>query len=250
MSAQDPEPYRKDTYKTTRPILPPAAERTTLKAHVNDELSIELRPSALSDAEHIHSLRSQIEVMKNTSQGSVDVDLKASETWLKKYLPPNDKTTYNFSIWVNEKGVPWEHVGVIGVGKMASVSIVGYMIRREWWGRKVVSHAIQAWLDAWWQLEREVVELELEPDDDKSVRPFRALEAFPRTDFSECETSNGQRLAHDAVTPELLVSEVDDGNIASRKILARCKFEPRGSRYLVEHGVKRLIHVLSLRRPE
>jgi RimJ/RimL family protein N-acetyltransferase len=107
--------------KTTRPILPaPAAPIRTPR--------LLLRPFHPSDLADFHVLRSQTNVMVWTTSGKVDVDQDATQTWMNRFLPPNDATTFCLSI--EELNEPGRVIGSVGchVSEPAEVGYVSLSI--------------------------------------------------------------------------------------------------------------------------
>lgn len=103
--------------KTTRPILPaPAVSIRTPR--------LLLRPFHPSDLADYNILRSQTTVMVWTTSGKVDVDLEATQTWMNRFLPPNDATTFCLSI--EELNEPGRVIGTIGC-HVTEPAEVGYV---------------------------------------------------------------------------------------------------------------------------
>src|SRR5689334_20762353 len=120
--------------KTTRPLLPsppisPCSPVTTTR--------LVLRPVTQSDLATFHTLRSDAEVMINTTSGLPDADLAATQKWLDRFLPPNDAKTPCFAICFPSPSSytgseAWESpiVGSIGLA-VPEPPELGYSIRRE-----------------------------------------------------------------------------------------------------------------------
>lgn len=223
-------------YKTTRPIVPLAAERKIIEAAVNDHLKIQLRQYELTDLPHFYRLRTQERVMVNTSKGVIDEDIEASRTWMDRALPPNDKHTFNQAVWVQERGGPWEHIGSMGCHMLTPVAHLGYMIREEWWGKSIVTTAVQAFLQAWWALERTEVELSTDSAKDEHDRRIINLEMI--------QDGLGSK-----VVPEILLAEIEQNNIASQKIVEKFGFVYRGSETVVEENGTFVLLDYTLSRP-
>jgi len=104
--------------RTTRPILPvPAVPITTPR--------LLLRPFRQSDLADYHLLRTQADVMVWTSSGKVDIDQDATQTWMNRFLPPNDATTFCLSI--EELKEPGRVIGTFGCHHMEPLPEVGYV---------------------------------------------------------------------------------------------------------------------------
>lgn len=94
-----------------------------------------------------------------TSQARTDPD----EAWsrerlarrLARRLAPEADAQYDFAICLADTG---EMVGVGGCHKPTGGElgwpVLGYMLRREHWGRGYASEFLAAFLDAWWALPR------------------------------------------------------------------------------------------------
>ena len=149
------------TIKTTLPALPypPVSERKAVRTQ-----RLLLRPQKAADAEELHQLRSQPEVMKWSLQGVPDVDVEATRKWLARTLPPGDAKTFNFTICLAETG---ELLGVGGShmrdGELGW-PVIGYMFRSEAWGKGYATEFVRAFLDLWWALPRVQVELKVATD--------------------------------------------------------------------------------------
>lgn len=123
-----------------------------------------LKPVHESHAEAMHALRLQPEVMKWTLQGKPDVDMAATRAVMALRLPPNDKLNYDWSIFEAATG---EFVGIGGshmrTGELGW-PVVGYMFKKEAWGKGYATEFLKAYLEHWWTLEREVVDLKVGKD--------------------------------------------------------------------------------------
>jgi RimJ/RimL family protein N-acetyltransferase len=147
--------------KTTLPArpLPPNSSR----AAVTTERLI-IRPLVPGDVEALHVLRTQPEVMANTPQGRIDRDLEQTRQKLVPFLPPHDDKTLQCAICLRATE---EMIGVGGCHSLDSVfgwPAMGYMLRREVWGRGLATEFVRAWLDVWDGLPREEVEVVVSPD--------------------------------------------------------------------------------------
>ena len=149
------------TVKTTLPKLPlePSATRPCI---ITERLL--LRPVKESDAEAIHEMRTQPEVMVWTSRGTVDTNMDDTRKAMANKLPPNDTSNFDFAICIAETG---QLIGVGGVfqwtGNLGWPDI-GYMLRKEAWGKGYGSEFLRAFLPAYWALDRNEVEHRVERD--------------------------------------------------------------------------------------
>jgi RimJ/RimL family protein N-acetyltransferase len=196
--ATPPNPDEFITVKTTLPArpLPSSADRRPI---MTDRLI--LRPLYQDDIAAYHSLRSQPEVMHFTRQGRVDNDIAESQSRLDAFLPPNDAENYNFAICLKDTG---EMIGVGGNTSWVSSfgwPEVGYMIRKEQWGKGLAPEFLRAFLVAWQELPR--VEAEVKVDS-------RTADALP---------SNG------GLVPEQLFAVTKTENTRSQAMLRRCGLE-------------------------
>ncbi|EXJ80726.1 hypothetical protein A1O3_07010 [Capronia epimyces CBS 606.96] len=180
--------------KTTRPILlAPAAPLTTTRLF--------LRPIRQSDLADLHALRTQIEVMKWTSTGEIDADREVTQVWMNRFLPPNDAITFNYA--VEELTSPGKVIGVLGCHILDPPEL-GYMFRKESWGKGYAFEALQRWLQAWWALPRR--EVVIESEDSTSTSTF---------------ASDADSVVSE---PEVLRARTDAENAASARLLGKCGF--------------------------
>ncbi|KAK0734938.1 GNAT domain-containing protein [Lasiosphaeria miniovina] len=138
--------------RTTLPRLPlpPNADRAAI---ATDRLI--LRPLSPDDLDAMHVLRTQPEVMAWTSANRIDRDVAETQERLDPFLPPNDSKTYNFAICLRATG---ELIGVGGCHKLENAfgwPEIGYMFRREHWGKGLATEFLNAFLGAWRALPRE-----------------------------------------------------------------------------------------------
>lgn len=189
--------------KTTQPILPfPAPPITTARLF--------LRPIAQYDLQDFHTMRTQIDVMIWTSTGKIDGDLDATQSWMNKFLPPNDKNTFNYAI--EELSDPGRVIGVLGLPWVGEPE-AGYMFRTEAWGKGYATEALKAWLDYYWSLPREEIEMVI-PEENKES----ALDARPKgeRELVQARRKDGK---------EILVAVTTKENMASQRVLSKCGFE-------------------------
>lgn len=121
-----------------------------------------LRALTIDDLPAVHELRTQPEGMRWTIAGVPDKDLDETRAKLELYLPPRDEASFNFAICERGTGA------LIGMGGCLmwrgswGWPEVGYMIRREFWGRGLATEFLRGWVVAWDGLEREEVEVEVD----------------------------------------------------------------------------------------
>lgn len=205
-----------DTYRTTQPIILPLSQRRPIEFRSSHGYVGELRVPEASDLDALHRLRTQCEVMVNSSQGRIDESLEETQTWMHRFMPPNDRVTFNWCVWTRHEDHDWEHVGILGVHTLSPVPYLGYMIRKEWWAKGVVGSATRSFIDAYWSLDRRIVEVSFQQEDyndEASAGRVTSIE-------------HGQGHQHtDGLAPEMLFAKTVVSNGASVKILASCGFE-------------------------
>jgi RimJ/RimL family protein N-acetyltransferase len=202
--------------KTTRPILPPAAERKPIRTE-----RLLIRPTAATDLEAIYPLRRQPEVMQWTTVGKPDKDLDVTREWLARFVPPNDMKTYQFAIihlgeqqhGEEKDETTGELIGVGGVMRAddAGQPEVGYMFRTEYWGKGFATEFVRALLKAWWALPRREVEVETEV----ALVPVTAGKG-------EINVEGNVDLIR---IPEVLIAVVVAENIGSLRVLEKSGFK-------------------------
>ena len=82
----------------------------------------------LGDIAEFHVLRTQPEVMINSTTGKVDADHEATRTWINRFIHPNDSKTFSFAI--EELANPGVIIGTVGA-HIAEPPSLGYMFRKE-----------------------------------------------------------------------------------------------------------------------
>lgn len=181
--------------KTTFPSrpLPPNSSRPVV---TTDRLII--RALVPEDLQSLHILRTQPEIMANNPQGRVDKDLQETQPKLDPFLPPNDGATFNFAICLKETS---EMIGTGGCYRLSSKfgwPVIGYMLRKEFWGQGLVTEFLKAWLDMWCKLPRAETELDVDP----------------------CTLTDG-----DGPVLEQVTTWTVSDNFASQRVLEKCGFE-------------------------
>ncbi|PSR94191.1 GNAT domain-domain-containing protein [Coniella lustricola] len=184
--------------QTTLPRLPASSARS----HITTRRLL-IRPIAASDLEALHELRTQPEVMMWTSAGRIDIDKDETASKLAPFLPPHDAEAFNCTMCLRETG---EIVGMGGVHRMNTDENygwpeIGYMFKKEHWGKGLATEFVDAFLREWDALDRVPTELKVK----------------------------GKTLAaHEsswAIVKEQLVAVADATNTASQRILVKCGFE-------------------------
>ncbi len=150
------------------------------------------------DLAAFHGLRTQPEVMRFTIQGRVDKDLAETQTKLDDYM--DNAMKINFAICLRETG---EMVGVGGSnsGESFGWPEVGYMIRKEHWGKGLASEFLRAFLAFWKELPRDVAEMKVD-----------------RRTVDGLSEEGG-------LVPEQLIAVTEILNTKSQSMLRKCGFE-------------------------
>ena len=207
--------------KTTRPIL-----RTPASAFTTSRLLI--RPMKREDLNDFHAMRTQIDVMVWTYTGKVDVDTDFTMKWMERSLPPNDSTGFSFA--VEELTNPGKAIGSIGVPRPEPPE-VGYMFRKEVWGKGYATEALAGWLAEYWRLPRKEVEVE---------------EEVPKYEREPGE---------DGVVREVMRGVIETNNEGSRRVLRKCGFKQYGREEVEDsqrpgEGVMAWLDYWVIERPE
>ncbi|KAK0747996.1 GNAT domain-containing protein [Apiosordaria backusii] len=197
----DPKPDKSSfiRVKTTLPKrpFPPNSAREPVYTE-----RLVIRPLDKKDLPALHELRTQPEVMVWTYLGVVDKDVGETYQRLEVFLEPNDKDNYNFAICERETG---EMIGIGGFHNgMWSFGWpeIGYMFRREKWGRGYAKEFMGAWKGMWEGLPREGVELVVDE----------------RTVVRNGDGDGGE-------VKEIVIAVTAEGNGASQRVLERSGFE-------------------------
>ena len=200
--------------KTTRPVFqPPNPHITTAR--------LLIRPYEATDLDDLHVMRRQYEVMRWTSQGTVDVDKKATRKWMDRFLPPNDAILFNFVI--EELSHPGVVIGAVGCHTMSPPEC-GYMLRTEYWGKGYATEALGGWLQAYWGLPRKEVVMEdtaSEHSDDAEI----------------------------TFVPEVMMAYFEERNKPSSRVLVKSGFRYVSEQIVEDHGEKINLIIFELGRP-
>ncbi|UNI23659.1 hypothetical protein JDV02_009466 [Purpureocillium takamizusanense] len=205
----EPTPMEWITVKTTLPAVPyPLLDG---RPDIRTERLI-LRRTLESDLDGWHALRVQPEVMQWTSQGHPDPDVAWSREQMKKRLAPQGDAKYEFVICIAETG---EMIGTGGchmvVGELGW-PVIGYMLRKEFWGKGYATELVRGFLEAWWALPRAEVELKVE----KSSVSWRA---GPDDNDNDNDNDDG------GLVDECIVAVTLDSNTASQNVLRKCNLD-------------------------
>ncbi|KAJ6443066.1 GCN5-related N-acetyltransferase (GNAT) domain-containingprotein [Purpureocillium lavendulum] len=201
-----PTPMEWVTVKTTLPAVPyPLLDgRPDIRT-----ARLVLRRTLESDLAGWHALRLQPEVMQWTSQGHPDRDVEWSRERLQGRLAPEGDAKYEFIICLADTG---EMIGTGGchmvVGELGW-PVIGYMLRKEFWGRGYATELVNGFLEAWWALPRAEVELKVE----KSTVGTTAAAADADADDAL------------PLVEERIVAVTLDSNDASQNVLRKCKLD-------------------------
>ncbi|KHN96892.1 Acyl-CoA N-acyltransferase [Metarhizium album ARSEF 1941] len=168
----NPSPLEWVMTRTTLPAspLPPLNTRPEIRTE-----RLVLRPTLESDLEEWHALRLQPEVMKWTGQGKPDPDINWSKETLTWRLSPEGDAKYEYVVCLADTR---QMIGTAGshmlVGELGW-PVIGYLLRKEFWGKGYATELVHAFLKAWWALPRDEVDVKVEKstaveEDDGKVR--------------------------------------------------------------------------------
>lgn len=214
-------PYLGTSVITSHPIIPPNASRAPIMTS-----RLLIRPLSQKDLQSLYELRSQPEVMRWTQLGIVDSSLEVTQSKLDHFLPPNDTDSFNFAIclrgtqnMVNTESDTGEG-DLIGIGGIHNCgtdssnptrlgwSEIGYMFRKEHWGRGYATEFLRAFLEAWKELPR------------RQIRRDVDVSTLLPTERMMAELSN-QNMRE---TREQIVAIVDKENYSSVRVLEKTGF--------------------------
>lgn len=198
--------------KTTWPTVGSHSSRTPIRTE-----RLLICPHDAAYIEAIFEMRKQPEVMTWTALGVTDTDIEQSRTFVERFLPPKDLESYNFAVlYLGDAGENADADGVlVGVAGAHRVSPeqgwpeVGYLFRKEYWGKGLGTEFLRGFTKAWWALPRNEIELEVD------------AASVGKIGEGEGEKSD------DAViqVPERLVAIIEARNIGSRRVLEKAGFE-------------------------
>lgn len=185
------------TVKTTLPIqpLPNNSQRASIRTG-----RLLLRPLSYDDLQDYHDFRSQPEVMQWSIQGKPDADIEATREHLSTRMPPRDIERYDCAICLADTGEFLGTGGFVGFKMMEEElgwPAIGYMLRKEAWGKGYATEFLEGFLKIWWNLPRKNVETNVDSD-----------------------TVPGEG----DVKTELITAVTQDCNYASQKVLRKCGF--------------------------
>ncbi|KAF4953858.1 hypothetical protein FGADI_5650 [Fusarium gaditjirri] len=144
------------TVKTTLPVypLPPNHERSTFRSE-----RLSMRHMTEDDFDFLRALRTDPNGMKWSSQGCPDVEMEQTEKSLSLRLTPKDVERHDWVISLIETGEPIGLGGTCVWSSEMGWPALGYMLLKERWGKGYASEFMKAYLDKWWSLPRNEVEL-------------------------------------------------------------------------------------------
>ncbi|KAI0521051.1 acyl-CoA N-acyltransferase [Xylaria bambusicola] len=198
MSSENPASKIKVQTTLPRHPFPPNAARAPIRTE-----RLIIRALTQDDLPALHALRTQPEVMACTALGRVDADVSETQAKLDPFLAPGDADTYNPGICLASTG---ELIGLGGVFRPTSEVLgwpeVGYMIRKEHWGKGYATEFLRAYVKDWWGLPRE--EGEVVVDGDSLLKDV---------------VGEGGRVR------EMLGAIVEEGNIGSTRVMEKSGFK-------------------------
>ncbi|KAJ1327914.1 GNAT family N-acetyltransferase [Microdochium nivale] len=163
-----------------------------------------LRPFTQEVLLDVHSLRIQPEVMVFTRRGVPDKDVAETQERINPVLPPNDATTYNWVIYEAATGDLVGCGGFCAFSETMAWAEVGYIFKKEHWGKGYATEFLRAWTQAWWRLPRSEIEIEV---------PLSTVEDVP------VGTDGVREVGNDRV-----VAVIEAYNSSSRRVLEKCGF--------------------------
>lgn len=177
---------------TTLPAVP--YPQLHLRQPVKTERLL-LRPHCESDLDALHVLRRQPEVMIRTMQGKPDADMDATKKNLSKRLPPHDESNYDFAICLadGDSEAGGEFIGIGGSSYRKGQHgwpEVGYMLRKEAWGRGYGTEFVKAFMKIWWELPRVEAEIEVHKSTMDSPAPCGEIKVEAERMFAVTESDN------------------------------------------------------------
>ncbi|WP_332685797.1 GNAT family N-acetyltransferase [Devosia sp.] len=102
-----------------------------------------LRPAQLGDAEPIARYLNDFEVAGNLARVPFPYHLSDAKAWLRTQRPSLPVEETNFAIELPDEGL----AGHVGFHRGAQGPIVGYWLGRPFWGRGLMTEAVTASLD-------------------------------------------------------------------------------------------------------
>ncbi|KAL5617380.1 hypothetical protein FOBRF1_006128 [Fusarium oxysporum] len=144
------------TVKTTLPVypLPPNHERSTFRSE-----RLSMRHMTEDDFGFLRALRTDPDGMKWSSQGGPDIEMEQTEKSLSLRLPPKDVERHDWVISLIETGEPIGLGGTCVWSSELGWPALGYIFLKEHWGKGYASEFMKVYLDKWWSLPRNEVEL-------------------------------------------------------------------------------------------
>jgi len=165
-----------------------------------------LRPLTQDVLEDMHSMRAQPEVMAVSRRGVPDKDLAETQELINPMLPPNDATSYRWVIYEAHTG---DFVGSGGVASFRETlggwPEIGYMLKKEHWGKGYATEFLGAWLEAWWKLPRSEIETKVLASTIEENAPVG--------------TDGVQEVSQDRVA-----ALIEQHNISSQRVVEKCGF--------------------------
>ncbi|WXC56079.1 hypothetical protein SNK03_002016 [Fusarium graminearum] len=163
-----------------------------------------LKPFYEDAATDLFPMRAQQEVMMWTSQGAPDKDLEQTRIWASQRLPPHHEEDFSYVISEIETGQVIGNGGTYRRACELGWPAIGYMFRKEAWGKGYATEFLSAFMEVWWELPR--VEVSIEVD---------------RATLSEEEI----KTSSDRAIMERCAAETIKENLGSNRVLVKAGFE-------------------------
>ncbi|KAM3516138.1 hypothetical protein MY11210_000160 [Beauveria gryllotalpidicola] len=165
-----------------------------------------LRSFTAADLGSFHEIRTQPEVMIYTSQGRPDTSPAETQTKLDTFLSPRGDDVYVLAVVERATGALVGSVGShLGTDELGWPAL-GYMLRKEAWGKGYATEALAGFLEVWWSLPRK--ETALAVDVSTALGAAMAVEG-----------------AEEVTVTEQIVAITNESNVASQNVLRKSGFK-------------------------
>ncbi|KAJ6028189.1 GNAT domain-containing protein [Penicillium herquei] len=122
-----------------------------------------LRPFQWTDLESLHKLRTEPEVMRWTSQGTIDSSTQQTRDWMQNFIYDTEAVRRNFNFVVtlrtdnSDDPANSKLIGVCGLVALDSLPVsplpaLGYMFSSEAWGKGYATETVLGFQGEWRRL--------------------------------------------------------------------------------------------------